>query len=77
MRTRPKTWSTGAISGSAAAGLRAWASRYADREVDFADATLVWLAGKQRTNLIATTDFNDFEAYRLPNSRSFRNLLTR
>lgn len=57
--------------------MRAWASRYRDREVDFADATLAWLAVRQRTNLIATTDFNDFEAYRLPNRKAFRNLLTR
>ena len=57
--------------------MRAWASRYSDREVDFADATLVWLATRQRTNLIATTDFNDFEAYRLPNRRTFRNLFAR
>lgn len=57
--------------------MRAWASRYRDRTVDFADATLVWLAGRQRTNLIATTDFNDFETYRLPNRKAFRNLIAR
>jgi predicted nucleic acid-binding protein len=57
--------------------MRAWASRYQDRDVDFADATLVWLAGRQRTNLIATTDFNDFETYRLPNRKAFRNLIAR
>ena len=57
--------------------MRAWASRYRDRTVDFADATLVWLAGRQRTNLIATTDFNDFETYRLPNRKAFKNLIAR
>ncbi len=57
--------------------MRAWAATYRDRNVDFADATLVWAATRQRTNLIATTDFNDFEAYRLPNRKAFRNLLAR
>lgn len=57
--------------------MRAWASRYRDRAVDFADATLVWLAVRQRTNLIATTDFNDFETYRLPNRKAFKNLIAR
>ena len=61
--------------------MKRWMSNYADREVDFADATLVWLAGKRDTNLIATTDFNDFEAYRIlitrRRSRGFRNLIER
>ncbi len=57
--------------------MQAWASKYRDRQVDFADATLVWLASKLRTNLIATTDFNDFEAYRLPNRKAFKNLVVR
>ncbi|MFN0299295.1 MAG: type II toxin-antitoxin system VapC family toxin [Burkholderiales bacterium] len=57
--------------------MRKWASRYRDREVDFADASIVWLADRQRTNLIATTDFNDFETYRLPNRKAFKNLLAR
>lgn len=54
-----------------------WRSRYADREIDFADATLVWLAGKRRTNLVATTDFADFETYRLPDGKPFKLLLAR
>jgi uncharacterized protein len=57
--------------------MRKWAARYHDREIDFADASLVWLAARERTNLIGTTDFNDFEAYRLPNRKSFRNLIAR
>lgn len=57
--------------------MRAWAARYRDRRVDFADMTLVWLAVRQKTNLIATTDFNDFETYRLPNRKTFRNLIAR
>jgi hypothetical protein len=38
--------------------------------------TLVWLAGSE-TNLIAATDFNDFETYRLPNRGAFKNLIAR
>ena len=50
---------------------------YSDREVDFADASLIWLATEKQTNLIATTDFNDFEAYRIGNKKSFKNLIAR
>ena len=57
--------------------MRRWSAGYRDREVDFADATLVWLAGRERTAFVATTDFNDFKAYRLSRGRRFRNLLQR
>lgn len=57
--------------------LRRWMDSYRDREVDFADATLAWLAAEERTTLVATTDFNDFETYRLPGGRRFRNLVAR
>jgi uncharacterized protein len=57
--------------------MRRWIARYRDREVDFADATLVWLAAKMETSLIATTDFKDFEVYRLPNKKAFRIMIDR
>jgi uncharacterized protein len=57
--------------------IREWRNRYEDREVDFADQTLVWLADRRRTNLIATTDFDDFETYRLPNGKPFKILIPR
>lgn len=57
--------------------MRRWMDGYRDREVDFADASLVWLAARRNTDLIATTDFNDFEAYRLLDRRPFRNLMDR
>lgn len=57
--------------------LQGWMEKYRDRDVDFADATLVWLAVARRTNLIATTDFNDFEVYRLPNRKAFNILIER
>jgi predicted nucleic acid-binding protein len=57
--------------------MKRWTDRYSDREVDFAAASLVWLATKKQTNLIATTDFNDFETYRLGNRKAFKNLIAR
>ena len=52
-----------------------WIKGYRDRQIDFADATLVWLAGARNTDLILTTDYRDFRTYRLPNRRPFRLLL--
>ncbi len=57
--------------------MRGLMNQYSDREVDFADASLIWLAGKKQTNLIATTDFNDFETYRLANRKAFKFLIER
>ena len=45
--------------------------RYADRPMDFADATLVHVAERESTNLIFTIDHNDFETYRA-HGRPFR-----
>ena len=52
-----------------------WMKGYRDRQIDFADATLVWLAGARNTDLILTTDYRNFRTYRLPDRRSFRLLL--
>ena len=52
-----------------------WIKGTRDRQIDFAEATLVWLAGARNTDLIITTDYRDFRTYRLPNRRSFRLLL--
>ena len=41
--------------------------KYADRPMDFADATLVHLAERESTNVIFTIDHNDFETYRVHN----------
>jgi len=57
--------------------MRAWRAQYPDREIDFADVSLIWLAGRRNTNLIATTDFDDFDTYRLPNRRSLKLLMPR
>jgi hypothetical protein len=49
--------------------------RYADRDIDFADATLIWLASLLNTTEIMTIDRGDFEVYRLANGKPFTLLL--
>ena len=39
--------------------------RYADRPMDFADATLVHVAERESTDFVFTIDHNDFETYRV------------
>ena len=46
--------------------------RYQDRPMDFADATLVYLAERESLNRILTVDHNDFETYRIHGRRRFR-----
>jgi uncharacterized protein len=43
----------------------------ADRPMDFADATLVYLAAREALSLILTVDHGDFETYRLPGRKKF------
>jgi len=45
--------------------------KYADRPMDFADATLVHVAARERLNAIFTIDHADFETYRLPGRKKF------
>ena len=45
--------------------------KYADREVDFADASLVWLAERSGLRQILTVDVSDFSAFRLSNGKRF------
>lgn len=52
-------------------------SRYADRPMDFADATLVHLAKRESLSTILTVDFADFETYRIEGKRRFRILPSR
>lgn len=44
---------------------------YADCPMDFADATLVHLAARERLSTILTVDHDDFETYRLPGRKKF------
>jgi len=47
-------------------------SRYWDRPMDFADATLVFLAQRESLSVILTVDHADFETYRIEGGRRFR-----
>lgn len=51
--------------------LRALMAQYADRPMDFADATLVHLAERESLSLILSVDHDDFETYRLPGRKKF------
>ena len=46
--------------------------KYEDQEMDFADASLVWLADKTGNADILTIDRRDFGVYRLSNGKPFR-----
>ena len=52
----------------------AWMETYSadsKREMDFADATLYWIANETGIREIMTTDVRDFSRYRLPDGQSF------
>jgi hypothetical protein len=51
-------------------------SRYEDRPMDFADATLVHLANRESLDVILTVDQADFEIYRLEGKKRFQVLPT-
>jgi uncharacterized protein len=62
----------GAIEDSELAQLQTLMYRYADRPMDFADATLVYLAKREGLTTIFTVDHADFETYRIEGRRRFR-----
>lgn len=45
--------------------------KYPDREVDLADASLIWLAEKTRVARVLTIDRQDFQIYQLSKNRRF------
>jgi predicted nucleic acid-binding protein len=57
--------------------IHALMAQYADRPMDFADATLVHLAYREGISTILTTDHSDFETYRIGGRRRFRILPAR
>jgi hypothetical protein len=61
-----------AIEDSELPEIHALMSRYWDRPMDFADATLVHLAKRESLNTIFTVDFDHFETYRIHGRRRFR-----
>jgi predicted nucleic acid-binding protein len=52
--------------------LEALMRKYADRPMDFADATLVHLARREALSTVFTIDHDDFETYRIDGRRRFR-----
>ena len=52
--------------------IEALMSRYHDRPMDFADATLVHLAERESLSTVFTVDHDDFETYRLGARKRFR-----
>ena len=57
-------------------GIASMMRKYADRPMDLADASLVWLANKLDMTEIITVDRADFAIYRTAKRRSFRNLFS-
>lgn len=54
-----------AIDDADLPSLEALMTKYADRPMDFADATLVHVAERENTDVVFTIDHNDFETYRV------------
>jgi predicted nucleic acid-binding protein len=61
-----------AIEDSELRHLHALMLRYSDRPMDFADATLVYLAKRETVSTILTVDRADFDTYRIEGRRRFR-----
>jgi predicted nucleic acid-binding protein len=61
-----------AVEHSELPQIHALMSRYWDRPMDFADATLVHLAKREALSTIFTVDYADFETYRIDGRRRFR-----
>jgi len=61
-----------AIDDADLPALEALMRRYSDIPMDFADATLVRLAERERLSTIFTIDHDDFETYRIEARRRFR-----
>jgi predicted nucleic acid-binding protein len=59
------------ISNEELPRIQALMADYADRPMDFADATLVHLAARESLSVILTVDHDDFQIYRLPGRKKF------
>ena len=62
----------GTIHDAELSDLHALMSRYGDRPMDFADASLVLLAKRESLTTILTVDYADFDTYRIDGRRRFR-----
>ena len=56
-------------------GITRMMEKYADRPMDLADASLVWLAGHSSVRDILTVDTGDFGAFRTAQGKAFKDLL--
>ena len=65
------------IANSELPALEQLMHRYADRPMDFADATLVHVAEREGLKTILTIDHDDFETYRIGRNAKFRILPAR
>jgi predicted nucleic acid-binding protein len=61
-----------AIEDTELPNVRSLMSRYWDRPIDFANATLVYLARRESLSAILTVDHADFATYRIEGKRQFR-----
>ncbi len=61
-----------AIEDSDLPQIHALMTRYWDRPMDFAAATLVHLAKRESLSTVFTVDYADFETYRIDGRRRFR-----
>lgn len=52
-------------------GIAPYIDKYADQDIDFADAALVWLANRTGEREILTVDEKDFSIYRLKGNKKF------
>ena len=59
------------VPTSAYADIRTLIRKYADRDIDFADAAIVWLAEKTGCRAILTVDVGDFSVFRLRKGKRF------
>jgi predicted nucleic acid-binding protein len=59
------------VSADAFGVIRTTFPKYADREIDFADAALVWLASTSGCRRILTVDAGDFDVLRVKGNRRF------
>ena len=62
----------GTIEDAELQHVRGLMARYGDRPMDFADATLVYLAKREFLSVILTVDHADFTTYRIEGKRQFR-----
>jgi len=62
----------GPIAARDMASLEAMMNKYADRPMDFSDATLVHLARRESLTTIFTIDVADFSTYRIDGRKRFR-----